>query len=120
MSSSNTSIAATVANINQSLATFSKCWSAFLFSFGVVGHSLSVYVFTRRTFRSNPCTQYFLALTIVGCLIVYGTIPLRILQFGFNIDVFTLSLPVCKILSYILACARVLPSWFIVLACIDR
>ncbi|UJR38654.1 hypothetical protein I4U23_031320 [Adineta vaga] len=120
MSSSNTSMSDAVNIVKQIQNRFSIYWSIFLFSFGIIGHSLSIYVFTRRTLFWNPCILYFLALTIGGYVIVCGTVPLRFLQVSFIVDVFVTSDPMCKILTYIFGCARVLPSWFVLLASIDR
>jgi hypothetical protein len=106
MSLSEARTTVTVSDIKGILITFAKCWSALLFVLGIVGHSLSVYVFTRRTLRSNPCARYFLASTIVGYFIVCGTIPIRLLQLGYNIDIFLNSSMLCKSVSYILAWAR--------------
>ncbi|CAF0950502.1 unnamed protein product [Adineta steineri] len=121
MSSSNVSnVSATVIAINEATMVYSRCWLFMMVALGMIGHSLSIYVFSRRTLRKNPCAKYFLASTVVGCCIVYGNLPLRTLQMGYQIDVFVYSLPVCKLLSFLTACTRVLPAWFIALACADR
>ncbi|CAF1232434.1 unnamed protein product [Adineta steineri] len=121
MSSSNVSnVSATVSAINEATMVYSRCWLFMMVALGMIGHSMSIYVFSRRTLRKNPCAKYFLASTVVGCCIVYGNLPLRTLQMGYQIDVFVYSLPVCKLLSFLTACTRVLPAWFIALACADR
>ncbi|CAF1339425.1 unnamed protein product [Adineta steineri] len=121
MSSSNVSnVSATVSAINEATMVYSRCWLFMMVALGMIGHSLSIYVFSRRTLRKIPCAKYFLASTVVGCCIVYGNLPLRTLQMGYQIDVFVYSLPVCKLLSFLTACTRVLPAWFITLACADR
>jgi len=106
MSSSNTSIDTTINDIQQNMHVFIKIWSITFFALGVVGHALNIYVFTRREFRSNPCARYFLALTLSGCGVVYVSLPLRLLQTAYNINVFVYSLLSCKFLSYILPCFR--------------
>ncbi|CAF1227478.1 unnamed protein product [Rotaria sp. Silwood1] len=120
MSSPNTSMVEAINAMKQTISRFTQIWFFSLFIFGVIGHTLSIYVFTRRQFRSNPCTRYFLASTIFGCAVVYLTIPLRLLQTVYNVDVFIYSHLGCRILSYIFNCFRILPSWFIALASIDR
>jgi hypothetical protein len=106
MSSSNTSINTAINDIQQNMHVFIKVWSIGLFALGVVGHALNIYVFTCSEFRSNPCARYFLALTLSGCGVVYVTLPLRLLQIVYNINVFVYSRLSCQILSYILPCFR--------------
>ncbi len=103
MSSSNSSFANAVSDVNRSMAIFVKIWSIGLFIFGTVGNALNIYVFTRPKFRSNPCIRYFLAMTLSGYAVVCLNVPLRLLQIDYNIDVFISSLPMCRFLSYILA-----------------
>ena len=105
MSSSNTSIDIAINTIKQNMTVFIQVWSICLFTLGVTGHTLSMYVFTRPEFRSNSCARYFLASTLSGCGVVCLTIPLRLFQTVYNIDVFKYSL-ICQILSYMLPCFR--------------
>lgn len=128
-----------VNSINKSVAIFVQVWCITLFLLGAIGHALNIYVFTRRRFRSNPCARYLLASTLAGYGILYGTLPLRLLQTAYNIDVFVYSVLTCQILTYLLNCFRqavfcckitkiqsnffafrVLSSWFIALASLDR
>lgn len=128
-----------VNSINKSVAIFVQVWCITLFFFGAIGHAFNIYVFTRRRFRSNPCACYLLASTLASYGILYGTLPLRILQTAYNIDVFAYSVLTCQILTYLLNCFRqavfcwkitkiksdifafrVLSSWFIALASLDR
>lgn len=88
-------------DINRSMTLFVEIWCIPLFVFGVVGHALSIYVFTRREFRSNSCTRYFLASTISGCGVVYLLVPARFLETGYNISIFISSILLCQILTYI-------------------
>jgi hypothetical protein len=137
MASSNTSTA-DVDKINWSSAMFIRVVSYLLICLGTVGHSLSIYVFTRPTLRSNPCSRYFLASTLTGFFVTYVNVPLRLISAGYNIDIFGFSSTSCKILTYVLFWARYLTcfekinsvfflcfrraqtSWFIALACVDR
>lgn len=106
MSASNTSMAAAVNNINLSTIMFIQVWCISVFTLGAVGQFLNIYVFTRPRFLSNPCARYFLASSVGACAVLYSTFPLRLLQTGYNIDVFVYSLPTCQILSYLLNCFR--------------
>jgi hypothetical protein len=85
---------------------FVRSYGCLMFSLGLVGHSLSIYAFTRPTLRSNPCTRYFLASTLVGYFIVFVNVPLRTLEDGFYIDVFMYSTMHCKVLTFFLQWAR--------------
>ncbi|CAF4104502.1 unnamed protein product [Adineta steineri] len=114
---------ATIAEINAlnyANEIFYLFWAFVLIALGTIGHSLSIYVFTRPILRSNPCACYFLSATIIGLFVTYVNTPLRLLQYIYNYDVFKYSTASCKILTWILLCARALASWFIVLASIDR
>ncbi|CAF4373274.1 unnamed protein product, partial [Adineta steineri] len=63
MSSSNATLAEVNA-LNYGNSIFYQIWTYLLLCLGTIGHSLNIYVFTRPTLRSNPCTRYFLAATI--------------------------------------------------------
>ncbi|CAF1227563.1 unnamed protein product [Adineta steineri] len=99
---------------------FTRCWSFLLICLGITGHALSIYVFTRSKFRSNPCTHYFLASTICGSFVTCVNTPLRLLLTGYNIDVLGYSIVTCKLLTFLLYWSKALTSWFIALASIDR
>ncbi|CAF1367154.1 unnamed protein product [Adineta steineri] len=118
MSSSVVNITSTnldaISALKYSQNLFIQVWCFTMFSFGTVGHILSIYVFTRRSLYSNPCAKYFLASAIAGLIVVYTLVPLRLLQYVYKIDAFASSDAMCRILSW------TLPSWFIVLACADR
>ncbi|CAF0825527.1 unnamed protein product [Adineta steineri] len=119
MSSSNTSTAE-IDILVYTKIMFTRCWSFLLICLGIIGHALSIYVFTRPKFRSNPCTHYFLASTICGAFITCVNTPLRLLQTGYNIDLFGYSIVTCKLLTFVLYWSKALASWFIALASIDR
>ncbi|CAF0726124.1 unnamed protein product [Adineta steineri] len=119
MSSSNT-IATEADIIKADGIIFYQVWCYSMLTFGIIGHTLSIYVFTRPVLRSNPCSRYFLASTISGCFVVLINMPLRLLQLGYNINIFTNSIVVCKIVSLLLLWAKAQNAWFTALACADR
>lgn len=106
VASTNASMAAEVNNVNRSVIIFVQVWCISVFCLGAVGLALNIYVFTRRRFLSNSCTYYFLASTLAGCCIIYGVVPLRLLQTVYYIDIFVYSFSACQILSYLLNCFR--------------
>ncbi|CAF4046129.1 unnamed protein product [Adineta steineri] len=124
MSASSTNTTSTnvdaINTLKYSRILFIQVWCFTMFSFGTVGHILSIYVFTRRSLYSNPCAKYFLASAVVGLIVVYTFVPLRLLQVVYKIDAFASSDAMCRILSWLSNWIKALPSWFIVLACADR
>lgn len=108
MSSLNTKAtdAEIVNGIKGSSILFITIWSIGMFFFGLIGHALSIYVFTRRSLRSNPCAQYFLGSAITGLGVVLTNVPLRFLQRAYRIDVFVTSNEMCRIMSWILFSIR--------------
>ena len=52
-------------NLNFIAMMFIRCYCYVVIPLGIVGHLLSIYVFTRVTLRSNPCSRYFLAASFV-------------------------------------------------------
>lgn len=103
MESSNTSNIDTAVNFFQwNLQIFVRCWCPIIFFLGIIGHSLSIYVFTRPTLRPNPCARYFLASAIVGYCIILIYIPIRTLQWGYDIESTIYSIATCKIVTFLL------------------
>ncbi|CAF1378713.1 unnamed protein product [Adineta ricciae] len=101
--------------------TFIRCFCLIMIPFGIIGHLLSIFVFTRRTLRTNPCVMYLFAATVSGLLSSCFILPMRLIQAGYiNIDPTLHSLIACKIIWFLLYSIRLLGFWFIVLACIDR
>jgi hypothetical protein len=107
MSSSNMSIsnAAADALISSSITIY-RVWSFLMLFLGAIGHSLSIYVFTRHSLIANACSRYFLASTLSGFFVVFINLPIRLLQLGYSIDVFVYSSASCKITTFILYWAR--------------
>ncbi|CAF1004612.1 unnamed protein product [Rotaria sordida] len=99
---------------------FVRCWCITMFILGCIGHSLNIYVFTRPALYFNPCGRYFLASAISGYLVVFVNIPIRFLQLGYKLNLFLLSVEICKIVSFLFFSIRILPCWFIALASADR
>ncbi len=66
---------------------------------GTAGNILSILIFTSRktTFRTNPCSLYFIAIAIVNTLHMLHGLPYRVLSGGFGIDPTVSSLVFCKL-----------------------
>lgn len=106
MASSNISTAAAIADLKRNMILCIQIWSFCLFTLGLIGHSLNIYVFTRPKYRGNSCARYFLASSASGYAVVCLIIPLRLLQICYQIDVFVSSVAMCSILSYLLGFIR--------------
>ncbi|CAF1401897.1 unnamed protein product [Adineta ricciae] len=120
MSSSSSNITETIF-IQQTTIIFARIWCYSIIILGIIGHMSSIYVFTRPSFRSNSCIWYFFGATISGICVVTITIPIRLLQAGYNINLLANSLVVCKAITLLLLqWARGQSAWFTALASIDR
>ena len=68
---------------------------------GIIGHLLSIYVFTRPSLIKNPCGMYFLAATIVGLINTFYILPMRMIQSGFtDTDPGARSVLFCKLIWF--------------------
>ena len=105
MSSSDT-MNAEVDAVKYIMIMFAQIWSYSVIILGTIGYSLNIYVFTRPTLRSNPCGRYFLASSISGFFITNVSIPLPLLQFVYNVDLFGYSSAACKIFTFIVFWTR--------------
>ncbi|CAF1446087.1 unnamed protein product [Adineta steineri] len=110
MSSSNATLAEINA-LNYGNSIFYQIWTYLLLCLGTIGHSLNIYVFTRPTLRSNPCTRYFLAATITGIYIILTSCLWRYLQITYPAyNPFGYSTASCKILSFMALTSKFLCS----------
>ncbi|CAF1299477.1 unnamed protein product [Adineta steineri] len=108
-------------NLNYIAMMFIRCYCYIVIPPGTLGHLLSIYVFTRRSLLSNPCSRYFLAASIIGLLHTCYVLPMRMIQSAFvDTDPGAHSVVFCKITWLLLNSLRGLGFWFIVCACADR
>jgi hypothetical protein len=105
--SNETNVDLKVHNINWLGMMFIRCYCLLMIPIGIIGHSLSIFVFTRRSLRSNPCVMYLLSATIFGLLSSCFILPMRLIQSGYeDIDPTTHSLFLCKIIWFLLYSIR--------------
>jgi hypothetical protein len=99
MSSSTVSSSLAAANNLDYIAMiFNRCFGYVVIPLGIVGHLLSIYVFTRPSLVSNPCSRYFLAAAIIGLIETCYVLPIRMIQTGFvDADPGEYSIVFCKI-----------------------
>ncbi len=91
-----------------------------IFILGLVGNIFNILIFTRRSLFKNPCTVYFLSATCVNINVLFFGLLVRSLMDGFNIDVISNSLVLCRLRYIFFHPSSVLSSCFLVLASIDR
>src|ERR1700728_4250221 len=98
MSSSNiSSLQLGANNLNYIAMMFVRCYCYLIIPLGVAGHLMSIYVFTRPALRTNPCSRYFLAASIVGLIVTCYNLPMRMIQSGFiDTDPGAYSVMFCK------------------------
>jgi hypothetical protein len=70
---------------------------------GTIGNILNVLIFINRTgtFRTSPCSLYFIAIAIINTLHMLHGLPHRILSGGFDIDATVTSLIFCKLRQFL-------------------
>jgi len=91
-----------------------------VFTVGVIGNIFNMIIFNRRRFLSNPCTTYFVALTITNFNnFIFGLVP-DYLANAHGIHIVTSTIVFCRVRFMILHCSNALSAWFTVLAGVDR
>lgn len=87
--------------VNAASLIFTEVWCYLMIIFGLIGHTLSIYVFTRRSLSSNPCSCYFLAATFSGISVVTMNVFLRLLQVVYKINIYLGSIALCRLLTWL-------------------
>jgi hypothetical protein len=73
----------------------------------VLGHLMSIYIFTRPSLRSNPCGMYFLSATIFGLLNACIILPIRLVQTNYTyMDPTVNSIVACKVVWFLIYSIR--------------
>lgn len=85
---------------------FSQYWCIIMFILGVIGHTLNLMVFSRPTLSSKACIRYFMASAMTGYLMVFITLPVRLLQLGYGISLVVKSEILCKLLTFLFSWLR--------------
>jgi len=86
---------------------FIRCYCCLVIPVGIIGHLISIYVFARPKLKCNPCSVYFLSVSIFGLLETCYSLPMRMIQSGFiDIDPGAYSLMFCKMTWFALFSIR--------------
>jgi len=93
----------------------------FLLTVGIFGNTMNLLVFFKiRTYRTTPCTFYFLVASIDNIVYLTINLTIRILSEGYEIDVTGTSNIWCKIRQFLLVIFSVISIYFSCLAVIDQ
>ncbi|UJR14363.1 hypothetical protein I4U23_001359 [Adineta vaga] len=120
-SSANVNLILEANNLNYMAMMFIRCYCFIVIPIGTIGHLLNIYAFTRPSLRSNSCSRYFLAASIIGIMHTLYALPMRMIQSAFvDTDPGAYSVVFCKITWLCLNSLRSSGFWLIVLASVDR
>jgi hypothetical protein len=93
----------------------------FLLVIGVVGNGINILVFsTVRTYRTNPCTFYFLIASIYNIAYIAIDLSSRIASAGYGVDLTRTSISWCKIREFSLVTPSLMTLSCSCLATIDQ
>ncbi|CAF0746150.1 unnamed protein product [Adineta steineri] len=87
---------------------------------GTISCICNLIIFTRNNLRKNSCSICLIAFNLSSLFLLYFSFLPAILQIGYNIDPGSYNLIYCRIryyLGFLFAC---LPSFYLILASIDR
>ena len=94
----------------------------FVFILGMIGETLNIIIFAnvRTAFAQNPCSLYFIAMSVTDLLcLVFGLLT-KILANDFGIDPTVSSIAFCKFRSYLVYTAPLISTAFTCLATITQ
>jgi hypothetical protein len=94
--------------------------SPVLMLIGTVGCILNIIVFHQRNLRKNPCSIYFIAYSLANFAYICSSLLPLTLSLGYNTDVSTHNLIICRIRIYVTILSNVLSPFYLILASIDR
>jgi hypothetical protein len=93
----------------------------FLLIVGILGNAMNLLVFSKiRTYRTTPCTFYFLVSSIVNLVYIGINLTIRILSDGYEINIAGTSSIWCKIRGFLLVTPSIISINFSCLAVIDQ
>ncbi|CAF1331159.1 unnamed protein product [Adineta steineri] len=108
----------TLLYISQQITIYVGC---FLLIAGLIGNGINVLIFSSvRTYRTTPCTFYFLIAAIDNIIYLITNLIFRIVSGGFGIDLTRTSLSWCKLRAYLVIALTLLSFTCSCLASIDQ
>ncbi|CAF0991374.1 unnamed protein product [Adineta steineri] len=87
---------------------------------GVIGCVINLIVFAQKNLRKSPCSIYLIAVNIGNLLNITLPILFFILAYGYDIDLTTHNLFMCRFYYYTTYLFDILSAFYLILASIDR
>ncbi|CAF1236871.1 unnamed protein product [Adineta ricciae] len=87
---------------------------------GTIGCIFSLLVFTKTTFRKNPCSLYMIAYYIGNLTEIYTVILPSVLVFSYNQSISVQSIHACRFIYYMAVVLNFLCPSYLIFASIDR
>jgi len=109
-----------IATLNSISSHINQIFPIILLIAGTFGHICNIFIFSKRSQRTNPISVYFLSGTIVNLIVLYIGVLIRYLQDNNYTDPVNNNTIVCRIRSFILYISYSLSNWYILLATVDR
>ena len=97
-----------------------KIGGPILILLGTVSCLISLYVFTKKNFRKNPCSIYLISINIVNLLHIYCTILALTMVSGYNIQIGLYNIFLCHLVLYLNFLFDILGPCYLILLSIDR
>ena len=91
-----------------------------IYVLAMIGNLLSAIIFAKKSWRKNVCVLYFNVCLVFNTCYINSTMVGSIFVFGFNINVLTYSVTLCKLYSYASFLFSTLFPTILILASIDR
>ncbi|CAF1088873.1 unnamed protein product [Adineta ricciae] len=114
------SIGDTINRINAAIVSIVIAVSFINLALGAIGLVFNVIIFTRPSLHNEPCSLYFFSSTCFNLFVILVIVPIRIASEGFNTDITSYNIGICKLEFFVFYVVRTIPCWLIVLACVDR
>ena len=87
---------------------------------GTIGCIFSLIVFTKTTFRKNPCSLYMIMYYIGNLTHIYTVILPSMLVYAYNLSISVQNIHMCRFVVYMAVVLNVLCPSYLILASIDR
>ncbi|CAF1590052.1 unnamed protein product [Adineta ricciae] len=87
---------------------------------GTICCAISLLVFSQKKLRKNPCAMYLIAVNMSSVLYIYLSILIVVLGLGYNIDLSSYNIIICRFIYYFSLLFDGLSSFYLILASIDR
>ncbi|UJR12249.1 hypothetical protein I4U23_016426 [Adineta vaga] len=106
--------------LNLIQTNFFRFGGPFLIIIGTISCTFNLIIFMKATLRKNPCSIYFIAVTISNFLLIYLHFFPLVTQVGYNYDPTAVYIVYCRIRLYAAYVFSSLGPFFLILASIDR